>query len=122
MDGTLRSILHIGNDLRVMSGGMVFPRQLAGGHSSLPDALRAQLRSGAGIGRWVVSGALYGSDAQVAAARAAVRAALKHTAARPTFLNEGKLRMARCWAACWAILRVDSASRPRWRWENPYSR
>ena len=92
MDGTLRSILHIGNDLRVISGGQVFPRDLAGGASSLPDAVRASMRQGAGIGAWVISGALSGSHAQVAAARAAVRAALKRTSARPTFLTERKLR------------------------------
>lgn len=93
MDGTLRSILHIGNDLRVMSGGMVFPRALAEGQARLPDSLRAQLRSQAGVGAWTVSGALYGSAAQVAAARSALRAALKGSGARPLFLTEGKLRL-----------------------------
>jgi 4-cresol dehydrogenase (hydroxylating) len=90
MDGTLRSILHIGNDLRVLSGGRVFPREAAGGASALPGALRAELCSG--IGAWTVSGALYGTEAQVAAARAALRRALKPTAATPRFINERKLR------------------------------
>ena len=93
MDGTLRSIVHIGNDLRVLSGGQVFPRELAGGASSLPQALRAQMRELAGVGAWVVSGALYGSAAQVAAARAAVRSALKGTAAKTRFIDERKLRV-----------------------------
>ena len=93
MDGTLRSIVHIGNDLRVLSGGQVFPRELAGGASSLPDALRAQMRELAGVGAWAVSGALVGSAAQVAAARAALRQALKGTAARTRFIDERKLRI-----------------------------
>ncbi len=93
LDGTLRSIVHIGNDLRVISGARVFPREQARGASRLPDGLRASLRQGAGIGAWVISGALSGSVAQVAAARAAVRAALRPTAARPTFLTERKLRL-----------------------------
>ncbi|SHG75026.1 FAD-binding oxidoreductase [Massilia sp. CF038] len=93
LDGTLRSILHIGNDLRVLSGGQVFPREAAGGASCLPDALRQQLRARAGGAAWVVSGALYGSRAQVAAARAAVRKALAPTAAKPRFLDERKLRV-----------------------------
>jgi 4-cresol dehydrogenase (hydroxylating) len=93
MDGTLRSIIHIGNDLRVLSGGQVFPRELAGGATSLPDALRAQMRELAGVGAWAVSGALYGSKAQVAAARAALRKALKPTAARTKFIDENKLRL-----------------------------
>jgi 4-cresol dehydrogenase (hydroxylating) len=93
LDGTLRSIIHIGNDLRVISGGMVFPRQAAEGQSQLPPQLRRQLRAGAGVGAWMVSGALYGSAAQVAAARAALRHALKGTPVRPRFLDEGKLRL-----------------------------
>lgn len=92
MDGTLRSIVHIGNDLRVISGGQVFPRELAGGASSLPEALRAQMRELSGAGAWTVSGALYGSEAQVAAARAALRGALRRTAAKTRFITERKLR------------------------------
>ncbi|QYF92964.1 FAD-binding oxidoreductase [Massilia sp. PAMC28688] len=94
MDGTLRSIVHIGNDLRVISGGRVFPRALAGGMSRLPEALRTQMREAAGAGAWTVSGALYGSAAQVAAARAAVRQALRPTRARVRFLDERKLALA----------------------------
>ncbi len=93
MDGTLRSIVHIGNDLRVLSGGQVFPRELAGGASSLPAALRAQMREVAGVGAWAVSGALTGSRAQVAAARAALRRALRGTAANIRFIDERKLRI-----------------------------
>lgn len=92
MDGTLRSIVHIGNDLRVISGGQVFPREQLPGASRLPDSMREELRERAG-GAWTVSGALYGSTAQVAAARAAIRRALKGTAARPRFLDERKLRI-----------------------------
>ncbi|GGZ04901.1 FAD-binding oxidoreductase [Pseudoduganella plicata] len=91
MDGTLRSIVHIGNDLRVLSGGSTFPRQLAGDATPLPEALRAQMRRAAGVGAWTVSGALYGNPDQVAAARRAVRRALHATRARVRFLDERKL-------------------------------
>lgn len=91
LNGTLRSILHIGNDLRVISGGTVFPRAQAGDHTALPPALRGALRERADVGAWTVSGALYGSRLQVAAARAALRQALKGTAARPQFITETKL-------------------------------
>ncbi|QGZ37802.1 4-cresol dehydrogenase (hydroxylating) [Pseudoduganella flava] len=94
LDGTLRSILHIGNDLRIISGGTTYPRELAGGKVPLPDAVRAQLRAAAGVGAWAVSGALYGSNAQVAAARRALRKALAPTAARVQFLDERKLDLA----------------------------
>jgi 4-cresol dehydrogenase (hydroxylating) len=93
LDGTLRSIVHVGNDLRVISGGQVFPRAQVAQQSCLPPAVRAELRERAGGGAWVVSGALYGSQAQVAAARAALQRALRPTAARPRFLDERKLRI-----------------------------
>ena len=104
LDGTLRSIVHIGNDLRVISGGRVFPRDQVADQASLPPALRGALRARAGAGAWTVSGALYGSAAQVAAARAALRRALRGTAATSTFLTERKLRgaawMARLLGVC----------------------
>jgi 4-cresol dehydrogenase (hydroxylating) len=93
MGGILRSILHIGNDLRVISGGMTFPHQLAPGASRLPDEVRQQLRKSAGIGSWTVSGALYGSTAQLAFARKTVRMALAPTRARVQFLDERKLAL-----------------------------
>lgn len=93
MNGTLRSILHIGNDLRVISGGTVYPRERAGNALPLPEELRAAMREGAGVGAWTVSGAIYGTGRQVAAARHALKQALKGTAAKTTILTEGKLRM-----------------------------
>jgi len=91
LNGVLRSVLHIGNDLRVISGGMTFPHALAGGASRLPEQLREQLRRAAGIGAWTVSGALYGARPQLAFARRAVRAALAPTRGRVRFLDERKL-------------------------------
>jgi 4-cresol dehydrogenase (hydroxylating) len=111
LNGTLRSILHIGNDLRVLSGGRVFPRSAAPGASALPAPLRAELC--AGIGAWTVSGALYGTAAQVAAARAAVRRALGHTAGRPLFLTEQKLRTAAWFARLLGNSRAGQAVRAR---------
>lgn len=95
MDGTLRSIVHIGNDLRVLSGGRVFPRAAAGDRSCLSGELRQQLCARAGIAAWTVSGALYGTPEQVAAARKALRRALRPTAARTSFITDRKLRLAR---------------------------
>lgn len=92
LDGTLRSILHIGNDMRVLSGGGVFPRDKVASGSRLPEDMRTAMREQAGVGAWSVSGALYGTAAQVAAARAALRKALRGTAARPRFITERSLR------------------------------
>lgn len=93
LDGTLRSIIHIGNDLRVLSGGTTFPRDLAGDRTPLPHEVRERMRQAAGVGAWTVSGALYGSSRQVSAARHAVRAALRSTPARPVFVTQRKLAM-----------------------------
>jgi len=76
MDGTLSSVVHIGNDLRVLSGGMVFPSALAPQGPPLPQQLRSDLCRQAGIGAWTVSAALYGRPAQVADARRALRSAI----------------------------------------------
>ena len=99
LDGTLRSVVHIGNDLRVISGGATFPftsstsadadADLYG--SCLPDAARADLLARSGAQAWTVSGCLYGSAAQVAAGRAAVKRALRPTGARTAFFGQRAL-------------------------------
>jgi 4-cresol dehydrogenase (hydroxylating) len=93
LQGVLRSILHIGNDLRVLSGGMTFPHALAGSATRLPEALRAQLRTEAGVGAWTVSGALYGAKAQLAYARRAVRTALAPLQVRVQMVEERSLAL-----------------------------
>ena len=93
LNGTLRSVVHIGNDLRVISGGRAFPREQAGDRAPLSDAMRRTLRKQAGAGAWTVSGALYGDRLQVAAARRALKRALRGTAAASSFLTERKLRL-----------------------------
>lgn len=92
MDGTLRSVMHIGNDLRVLSGGMVFPVAEAPQGPPLTPQLRARLCAGAGIGAWTVSAALYGRPAQVADARQAIRRAIGKLA-RLRFIDDRTLAL-----------------------------
>lgn len=94
MDGTLSSVVHIGNDLRVLSGGTVFPLALAPQGPPLPAPLRASLCHGAGIGAWTVSAALYGRAAQIADARRAVRGAIGKLA-RLRFIDDSALSLGR---------------------------
>ncbi|GAB2841216.1 FAD-binding oxidoreductase [Pseudoduganella ginsengisoli] len=94
MDGTLRSVIHIGNDLRVLSGGMTYPREAAQGQRPLPEALRASLCHDAGIAAWTVSGALYGNAQQVQAARRALRRALARLPLSLRFIDEQRLALA----------------------------
>jgi 4-cresol dehydrogenase (hydroxylating) len=92
LDGTLRSVAHIGNDLRVLSGGMVFPAALAPQGPPLPAPLRTRLCAQSGIAPWTVSAALYGRPAQVAEARRALRAAIGKLA-RLRFIDERGLAL-----------------------------
>lgn len=92
MDGTLRSVVHIGNDLRVLSGGMVFPSAFAPQGPPLPMDVRAGLCAKAGIGAWTVSAALYGRPAQLADARRVIRAAIGGRA-RLRFIDDRALSL-----------------------------
>lgn len=93
MNGTLRSVIHIGNDLRVLSGGMTYPRERAQHVRPLPPPLRQALCAAAGIAPWTVSGALYGDAHQVAAARRALRRALAPLRLAPRFIDERRLAL-----------------------------
>ncbi|WP_082507021.1 MULTISPECIES: FAD-binding oxidoreductase [unclassified Duganella] len=94
MDGTLSSVVHIGNDLRVLSGGMVFPAAQLPQGPPLPPQLRAEFCRQAGIGAWTVSAALYGRPAQVADARRTLRAAIGRLATL-RFIDEKMLALGR---------------------------
>lgn len=72
----LRSAIHVGNDLRVLSGRTRYPWERTGGRTPLPQDVRRELRAEHGVGAWNVAGALYGTRECVAAARRAVRRAL----------------------------------------------
>ncbi|MRV75175.1 FAD-binding protein [Duganella sp. FT92W] len=93
MDGTLRSVIHIGNDLRILSGGMTYPHGATGGTRPLPRAVRDALCRERGISPWTVSGALYGDRQQVAAARRALRKALAPLRLAPRFIDDRKLAL-----------------------------
>lgn len=77
LDGTLRSLVHIGNDLRMISAQQSYPWREADGQTPLPPALRRTLRRRYHLGAWMAVGALYGTKQQVAAARRRLRRALR---------------------------------------------
>ncbi len=56
LDGTIRSVVHMGNDLRVISSGMSYPRHFSPAGGPLSPALRAQLRAAGGVGPWTAAG------------------------------------------------------------------
>jgi|GEM_PF-48460 len=91
LQGAVHSVVHIGNDMRLISSSRTYPLDRAGGAVPLPAALREALRRELGVGAWLVSGGLYGSRGQVAAARGLVKAALKGPRRKLIFLSPERL-------------------------------
>ena len=77
LSGQIKSLIHIGNDLRVFSSFNQYPWKKAGNKAPLSDDLREQLCKKGGFGAWNVSGAIYGSRAQVRITRKELKKALK---------------------------------------------
>lgn len=90
LQGVLNSAVHIGNDLRVISGNRGYPWAEAAGRTPLPGELRAALRRESGVGAWSVSGALVGGRAQVREAAGKLRAAVGSLGTL-TFVDDRKL-------------------------------
>ncbi len=94
LDGTIRSVVHLANDLRLLSSGQGFPWAHLDGRTALPDEMRHKLRREAGIGLWVLSGSLTGDHRRVAASRASLRRSLSGPGGKLLFLTDRKLRFA----------------------------
>ena len=77
LSGQVKSLIHIGNDLRVFSSYNQYPWEKAGNKTPLTDDLREQFCKKGGFGAWNVSGAIYGTRAQVRMTRKALKKALK---------------------------------------------
>jgi 4-cresol dehydrogenase (hydroxylating) len=90
LQGVLNSAVHLGNDLRVISGNRTYPWAEAEGKTPLPEDLRAALRRESGVGAWSVSGALVGGRAQVREAAGKLRAAVKGLGTL-TFVDDRRL-------------------------------
>jgi len=92
LDGTIRSVAHVANDLRAVSSGRVFPRTLAGDRAPLSADWRARLRREAGVGVWTITAGLYGRKAQVAAARRAIAKTFRRRGRELHFLTPQLLK------------------------------
>lgn len=77
LDGRIKSLVHIGNDLRVMSSFKRYPWEIADNKTPLSDDLREFLFKKGKLGAWNVSGAIYGSKKQVKLILKDVKRALK---------------------------------------------
>ncbi len=95
MNGTLRGVMHIGNDYKVLSGTERFPWAETGGRTPLDEQTMIRLRREMGISKWSASGGLYGTRGQVREARATLRRALAGNVDRLQFVGERKLTFLR---------------------------
>lgn len=92
LQGILNSAVHIGNDLRVISGQRNYPHERTGGSRPLPDDVRLALRREAGLGAWSVSGSFTGTGPQVRAAAARLKKAMRGIGKVIT-LSDGQLHL-----------------------------
>ena len=104
LDGTLRSVSHIGNDYKVLSSTGQYPWADTGGRTPLSRDAVARLRSTLRIGRWNGSGGLYGTRNQVREAQAALKRALSGKVTRLTFVDERTIRWFRRLERPYAVL------------------
>jgi 4-cresol dehydrogenase (hydroxylating) len=93
--GIIRSVMHLGNDYKVLSSSGEYPWDAAGGRTPLSAEMMADLRKNRGVARWSGSGGLYGTRHQVREARSLLRHALAGKVKRLQFVDEGSLRFIR---------------------------
>jgi 4-cresol dehydrogenase (hydroxylating) flavoprotein subunit len=93
LNGTLRSVVHIGNDYKILTGTGQFPWADTQGETPLgPDVLK-RLRKQLHIGAWSGSGGLYGTRAHVKDAKTQIRRALRGKVDRLQFVDDRLLRV-----------------------------
>jgi 4-cresol dehydrogenase (hydroxylating) len=102
MAGLLQSAIHIGNDLRILSGAGRYPWVEAGGVTPLPDEVRRRMRAASGIGAWNAGGSLTGTSGHVRASRAALRKAARGLG-KIVFVDDRKLALGEFAAKCLAV-------------------
>jgi 4-cresol dehydrogenase (hydroxylating) len=93
LSGTLRSVVHVGNDYKVLAGSSQYPWKDVGGRVPLDRAFMERVRRRLGIGCWNGCGGLYGTRAQVSAAKAVLRRALAGKVDRLQFVDDRILRI-----------------------------
>jgi 4-cresol dehydrogenase (hydroxylating) len=102
MNGTLRSISHIGNDYKVLSATSQYPWDTADTPLARPAMMEMRRRQG--FGSWNGSGGLYGTRAQVREARRQVKRALKGKVDRLRFVDDRLLALMARFAAPFRLL------------------
>jgi 4-cresol dehydrogenase (hydroxylating) len=95
MDGTLKSVIHIGNDLRLVSMSQSYPFDEMENPIALTMEKRKELARKHGIGFWSGTAGLYGSADQIRADLKKIKKALKGFKGLKSFaaISEGRLKI-----------------------------
>jgi 4-cresol dehydrogenase (hydroxylating) len=93
LNGTLRSVMHIGNDYKVLTAAVQFPWDDPSIKAPIDAEAMRGLRKKLNVGTWNGSGALYGTKAQVREARAQLRRALAGKVERLQFVDDRLIRI-----------------------------
>jgi 4-cresol dehydrogenase (hydroxylating) len=104
MRDVLRSAAHIGNDYKVLAGLQQYPWTETGRKTPLSPTTMAEFRQKLGFGVWNVSGGLYGTRAQIAEAKKALRKALRGQPGKLKFLKPSTLAFAKRFANVFKVL------------------
>jgi 4-cresol dehydrogenase (hydroxylating) len=91
LDGTLRSVVHLGNDYKIIANPGEYPWDRTAGDTPLGAPAVEALRRERRIGRWNASGGLYGTRSHVRAARQRLRRGLTGKVRRLVFVSDRSL-------------------------------
>ena len=93
LEGTIRSVAHIGNDYKVLAGSQQYPWDEMNNAVPLDAGTMGRIRTRLGIGVWNGSGGLYGTKAQVREAKRRLRRELGPHVDRLQFVNDRTLAL-----------------------------
>lgn len=94
LKGIIKSGVHIGNDHKAIQALSFYPWKESKGCVPLPEDIKEQLKKKYMIGAWSVSGAFYGSKAEIKVWKKMLKSAVKNTADDIKFVNEFTLNLA----------------------------
>lgn len=94
LSGVIKSAAHIGNDHKAIQALSFYPWKKAKGTVPLPDALKEQLKKQFMVSSWSVSGAFYGTKAEVKVWKRILKKAVKGVADDVKFVDERTLNLA----------------------------
>ena len=104
LNGTIRSVVHVGNDYKVLSALRQYPWTETGGQTPLNAEVMKTMRREFSIGCWSGSGGLYGTRSQVRDARRQLRAALRGKVTRLAFIDDRRLHLITRFAKLFTLL------------------